>query len=125
MSDVRDGGFDDLLDAIDAGEPFYLTCPEGNASLPPKRICPECHSRELTREPLSMEGSISTYTVVAVPAPRFSDTSPYVTAIADFGPVSLTGQLQGVDPSDVTVGQPVTIGVEAVDGDRFVAFSPR
>lgn len=125
MTDVRDGAFDNLLDAIDGADPFYLACPEGHASLPPQRICPECHRQELARESLPMEGTIATYSVVAVPAPRFDDRCPYVTAIAEFGPVNLTGQVRHVDPSDVAVGQPVTLGVDAVDGERFVAFDPQ
>lgn len=127
MTDARDAGFDDLLDAIDAEGPFYLACPDGHGSLPPRRLCPECHSQELVQEPLPTTGEITTYTVVAVPAPRFSDEAPYVTAIVNFGPVHLTGQVRGVDPDDVTVGQRVSLAVDrGVDPDeRFVAFDCR
>lgn len=72
--------------------------------------------------PLPDTGDIATYTVVAVPAPRFSDDSPYVTAIAEFGPVMLTGQLRDVDPDTVDTGQTVRLGVGSADGERFVAF---
>lgn len=122
MSNTSDGAFSAFLDAIEAGEPFYLTCPEGHESVPPQQICHECHSRDLSRTPLPDTGDVVTYTVVAVPAPRFSDDSPYVTAIANFGPVTLTGHLREVNPDTVELGQTVQVAVGSADGDRFVAF---
>lgn len=92
MSDTR-SSFASFLDAIEAGNPFHLTCPNGHGLLPPKRLCPECQDQSLSRERLSETGDIVTYTTVLVPAPRFSDDSSYVTAIADFGPISITGHL--------------------------------
>lgn len=127
MTDARDGVFDAFLNAIETEEPYYLSCPQGHGSLPPRRVCPECRSRELSRDALQPAGEIVTYSVVSVPAPRFSDRSPYVTAIADFGPVALTGQIRGIDPEGVAVGQPVSLTVESTgpDSDRIVVFRPR
>ncbi|WP_136718302.1 Zn-ribbon domain-containing OB-fold protein [Halorientalis salina] len=122
MTDTSDSTFASFLDAIEAGNPFYLTCPNDHGSLPPKRICPECTEQTLSKESLPETGEIVTYTNVAVPAPRFRDDSPYVTAIADFGPITLTGQLQGVDSDDVQIGQTVQLTVGSADGERFVAF---
>lgn len=122
MSDASDGEFSAFLDAIEADKPFYLTCPEDHGAIPPQQLCHECHSQDLSRTPLPDTGDIATYTVVAVPAPRFSDDSPYVTAIADFGPVMLTGQFRDVDPDTVETGQTVQLGVGWADGERFVAF---
>jgi hypothetical protein len=125
MSDASDGTFSAFLDAIAAGEPFYLTCPNGHGAIPPQQLCHECHSRDLSRTPLPEVGEIETYSVVAVPAPRFSDDSPYVTAIAAFGPVMLTGQLRGVDPDAVELGQTVQVAVDSANGERYVAFERR
>lgn len=125
MTAARDGAFDAFLDAIEAGDPYYLRCPQGHGSLPPQRVCPACHSRELSRDSLPTAGEIATYTVISVPAPRFSDRSPYVTAITDLGPVNLTGQVRGVDPETVEIGLPVALGVETAGDERFVVFEPR
>jgi hypothetical protein len=59
-----------------------------------------------------------------VPTPQFSDDSPYVTAIASFGPVTITGQLRDVDPDDVELGQSVslTVATSETTGDRVIAF---
>lgn len=124
MSDPRDGAYDEFLDAIADDDAYYLTCPDGHGSLPPQRICPECGSRDLSRTALPPTGEIATYTTVSVPAPRFSDASPYITAIADFGPVDITGQLRGTESAAVEIGQQVTMSVEAIEttDDRVVVF---
>ena len=124
---ARDGAFDDLLDAIEDGEGYYLECENGHGWLPPRRICPDCGSRDLAEEPLPEAGEIETFTVIAVAAPQFSDDTPYVTALADFGPVRVTGMLQDVDHEDVETGMVVGLDVaerETTD-DRLLVFRPR
>ncbi|WP_435073444.1 Zn-ribbon domain-containing OB-fold protein [Halorubrum sp. HHNYT27] len=125
---MSDADYEAWLDAIDAGEGYALVCPEGHGSLPPRRVCPECGSDALSREPLDETGRIETFSVVHVPSPRFADDAPYVTAVADFGPVRTTGVLRGVDPDgdEVRVGLTVDIGVEerATDGKPLVVFRP-
>lgn len=127
MSDVRDAGYDDLLDAIAADEGYYLACENGHGSLPPRRVCPECGSRDLAEEPLPAMGEVDTYTLVTVATPDFREDAPYVTAVVDFGPVRLTGHLRGVAPDDVEAGDVVGVGVEETEttGDRLVVFRPR
>lgn len=128
MNDTaRDGAYDDLLDAVAAGEGYYLECENGHGWLPPRRICPECRGRELVEAPLPAAGEVETYTTVSVPTPAFSEDAPYTTAIADFGPVSVTGLLRGVDPDDIEVGMSVgvDVGERETTGDRAVVFRPR
>ena len=128
MSDdeVRDAGYDDFLDAVEAGEPFYLECAEGHGSLPPRHVCPECGSSELERVELPTAGTIVAHNVVHVPTPRFAEDTPYATAIVDFGPVSVTGQVRGVDPQSVENGREVTIDTDRTetDADRLLVFDP-
>lgn len=124
---VRDAGYDDWLDALAETDGYYLVCPERHGSLPPRRVCPDCGSTELSEEPLPDVGAVETFTAVHVPPPRFADEAPYVTAIADFGPVRLTGVLRGVDPNDgIPIGLEVTPGVErrATDDERIVTLRP-
>jgi hypothetical protein len=130
MSDferARDDAFDDLLDAIAAGEGYYLACENGHGFLPPRRVCPRCGDRDLTEEPLPDSGEIATFTEISVAAPDFSEDAPYVTAIAEFGPVSVTGMLPEVDPEAVELGMTVGVGVgeRVTTGDRVVVFEPR
>ena len=122
-----DGEYDAWLDAIEDGEAYYLECANGHGWLPPRRVCPECQSQELTAQPLPESGEIATHTTITVPTPQFEDDAPYVTAIADFGPVSVTGIVRGIDPDAITIGTVVgvEVGTRETTGDRAVIFSPR
>ncbi|MFB6122776.1 MAG: Zn-ribbon domain-containing OB-fold protein [Haloferacaceae archaeon] len=124
---MSDEGFDEWLAAIGEGEAFYLECDEGHGSLPPRRICPHCGSFELTETPLPASGTVETFTTVYVGTPDFTDEEPYVTAIADFGPVRLTGVLRDVDPDEAAVGMTVEpdVGENASTGDSLLVFRPR
>ncbi len=121
------GEYDDWLDSIEAGAGYYVECDEGHGWLPPRRVCPDCGSRELQDEELPDSGEIVTHTTITVATPQFEDDAPYVTAIADFGPVSITGLVRGVDPEDVSMGDVVGIevGERETTGERAVVFRPR
>ncbi|MBX0285604.1 Zn-ribbon domain-containing OB-fold protein [Haloarcula salinisoli] len=123
----RNGEYDDWLDSIEDGEGYYVECDEGHGWLPPRRVCPDCGSRELHDEPLPDSGEIVTHTTITVATPQFEDDAPYVTAIADFGPVSITGLVRGVDPEDVSMADVVGIevGERETTGERAVVFRPR
>ncbi|MFC7155393.1 Zn-ribbon domain-containing OB-fold protein [Halomarina halobia] len=122
----RNEGFDDLLDAIEAGEGYYLRCPDGHGSLPPRRVCPHCGARDLDERPLPESGTVATYTVVRVPTPQFDEDAPYATAVVDFGTVRLTG-IVDADPEAVETGMTVgaTLGESTTTGERLVRFVPR
>lgn len=121
MSSERAAGYDDLLDAVDDGRGYYLACTEGHGSLPPRRVCPECGDDTLTEEPLSETGTVETFTQVHVPGPRFAGETPVV-AIADFGPVRLTGRMRA-GAADVEVGARVSPTVAtSPTGERHLAF---
>jgi hypothetical protein len=125
---ANNAAYDEWLNALAEGEGYALVCPDGHGSLPPRRVCPECGSTSLSEEPLAETGTVETYSVVHVAGPRFADDTPYVNAIADFGPVRLTGVLRGIDPATdaVEVGDRVAPGVEerVTDGESLVAFRP-
>ncbi|WP_435178197.1 Zn-ribbon domain-containing OB-fold protein [Halorussus sp. AFM4] len=124
---VRDEGYDDFLDAVESGEGFYLECPEGHGSLPPRRVCPHCGATDLDEVALPDTGAIETHTTVHVAAPSFADDTPYATAVADFGEVRLTGQVRGVDPEDVAVGTEVApeVGETETAGERVLVLRVR
>lgn len=127
MSDYANEGFDGWLDALGEGEGYFLECPAGHGWLPPRRVCPDCGATDLAEAPLPDPGEVRTYTVTQVASPSFAEDTPYVTAIADFGPVALTGQVRGIDPGAVEVGLVVgaTVGRRETTEDRLVEFRPR
>ncbi|MFB6102203.1 MAG: Zn-ribbon domain-containing OB-fold protein [Haloplanus sp.] len=124
---MTDAGYDEWLDAIADGEGYYLECPEGHGSLPPRRTCPHCGAPDLGRTPLPTTGTVETYTVCYVGVPDFEDEEPYATVIADFDGVRLTGVVRGIDPEDVTVGMPVepTVGTNRTTGDDLLVLRAR
>lgn len=124
--ETRDGGFDDFLDAVEDGEPYYLESPSGNGWLPPREVDPETGSRDLVETELPETGELLTHTTTFVAGPEFADDAPYVVAVVDFGPVSITGQMRDVEPDDVEIGQEVEIGVEQTEtrDDRVIVFYP-
>lgn len=124
--DVRDAGYDDWLDAVEEGQAYYLECPEGHGSLPPRRVCPDCGATDLEEVDLPGVGVIETFTITHVPTPAFEDDAPYATAVANFGPVSVTGQVVGIDVEDVENGLEVELDVtvSATTGERVLGFSP-
>ena len=126
MSDVPDAGYDDFLDAVEDGTPYYLAGPDGDGWLPPRRVDPATGSRELTEEPLPETGEILTFTQTHVPSPEFTEDAPFVVAIADFGPVNVTGQIRGLEPGDVEIGQEVTIALDRTEtnDERLIVFEP-
>jgi uncharacterized OB-fold protein len=116
-------GHDEWLDAIAADEGYYLECSSGHGSLPPRRACPVCGARDIEQQQLPATGTIVTHTTVHVPTPEFDGEAPYVTVIAEFGPVRLTGLLRGTNPDAVARGQAVLPSVEeAADGRRRLRF---
>ncbi|WP_435097749.1 Zn-ribbon domain-containing OB-fold protein [Halarchaeum sp. P4] len=115
---MSDAGYDDVLDAVERGEGFCLVCPNGHGSLPPRTVCPDCGSRDLTRERLPDTGTVRAATEVHVGTPAFADETPYGLAIARFGPVRLTGRACG----DVERGDEVTLTVAETGGKRHLVL---
>ena len=125
-SRTRDAGFDEWLDAAEDGEAYYLECANGHGSLPPRRVCPDCGSTDLAETPLPESGEVATFTVTHVPTPAFEEDAPYATAVVDFGPVRITGQIVGVDLEAIENGLEVEpeITVSETTGERVLSFSP-
>lgn len=113
--DAPDGEYEAFLEALADGDGYYYECSNGHGTLPPRRACPHCGDRDLEREPLPTTGEIATYTTVTVPTPRFEDDAPYVTAVATFGPVRLTGIVRGLDRDAVEIGREITVTAEPLD----------
>lgn len=125
-NDVRDAGFDDWLEAAADDDAYYLECSNGHGSLPPRRVCPDCGSTDLSEMELPDTGEIRTFTVTHVPTPAFEDDAPYATAVVDFGPVRLTGQVVGMDVENVETGLTVEveIAVSKTTGERVIGLRP-
>lgn len=125
MSETRNEGFDDFLDALENGDPYYLEGPNGDGWLPPRQVDPATGSQDLTQKSLPTTGQILTFTKTHVAAPEFVDDAPFIVAIVDVGPVKITGQLRDADTDDIEIGQEVELGVEksTTEDRRLITFS--
>lgn len=119
-------GYDGFLEGVADGEATYRECSNGHGSLPPRRACPRCGDTELSDAPLPDTGTVETYTEVHVTTPQLEADAPYLTAVARFGPVRVTGFLRGIDPDEVSVGTQVRLTVEttATEGERALVLRP-
>ncbi|WP_135304765.1 Zn-ribbon domain-containing OB-fold protein [Haloarcula amylovorans] len=119
---ARETGYDAWLDALEAGEGYYLRC-DGRALVPPAMAGA---AADLERKPLPETGTVESKTVIRVPHPDFGADAPYAIAIAKFGPVALTGRVTGTNPEAVETRLEVeaTVLEAETSGKRFVAFRP-
>lgn len=125
--EVRNGEYDEFLDALESGEGYYLESSDGTGWLPPRSVDPRTGDGDLTEKLLPDVGTIVTKTIIRVPTPQFDVDAPFALAIADFGPVKMTGQVRGVDPETVDVGMQVepTVETRETTDDRLIVFRPR
>lgn len=124
--ETRNEGFDDFLDAVEQDEPYYLEGPEGDGWLPPRRIDPATGSQELTEQPLPDTGELVTFTNTHVASPEFADDAPFIVAIAEFGPVKVTGQLRDAVSDEIEIGQTVELAIDTSESkdNRLLVFDP-
>ncbi len=87
---------------------------------PPRWYCPQCHSPDYDFVAVSGAGSLYSMAINHFTVDRaWIDEVPYVTAVVqlDEGP-RIVGDLRGVSPAEVALGDAVQVQVEA-RGDEF------
>lgn len=120
-------------------KPFWDGCAEGRLLLqrctvceafrhPPSPICPHCLSDAHAWVPANGYGLVYTFVVVREQRSRGWDKMvPYVLAVVELeeGPRILTNLTQ-VAPESVTIGMPVEVTFEELDGTtKLPLFQPR
>jgi uncharacterized OB-fold protein len=90
----------------------------GTLNLPPRAICPKCHSENLEWTETSGKGELAGFTVVSI-APTFmieqgyGRDKPYVSGVVELDEgVRISARIMGVDatkPEEIKVGTPLTI----------------
>ncbi|QZP37293.1 Zn-ribbon domain-containing OB-fold protein [Halobaculum magnesiiphilum] len=120
-----DTGYDEWADALAEGG-YYIECANGHGNLPPRRVCPDCGSTDLSEEPLPDVGAVATFSEVHVAPSGFGEEPPYVTAVVDFGPVRVTGIVRELSADEIEIGTAVRPDVEHNDATdkRLVVFRP-
>jgi len=99
----------------------------GHLAVPPKPICPECHSSEMELEEMKGRGKVVAYTVVAVGSPLmveegYGREKHYCCGIVELEEgAKICARISGVDtsrPEQIKIGTPVVLDyVEAAHAE--------
>lgn len=107
----------------------------GELTLPPRAICPKCHSEKMIWTETSGKGKLAGFTVISI-APTFmmeqgyGRNNPYVSGIVELDEgVKISARINGLDatqPTEIKVGAPLTVEfVTFGEGDNaktYLAF---
>jgi uncharacterized protein len=98
---------------------------------PPRIVCPECTSDDLEYVDLPHEGELFAFSEVrgGLPLGLREHDVPYVVAVVDLGPVTLSGRVDDASYSDLEIGDPVSLKIVEIDGPTneervFYRFEP-
>jgi len=85
----------------------------GEVMLPPRPVCTNCYSKDLSWVELKGSGKLLTYTVIHVAPKQFEALAPYPVGIVklDEGP-QLLGMIRGVELDKIKVGMSLTVDFE-------------
>lgn len=111
---------------------FFRYCSEGKLMaarcescgrlwIPPRQVCPNCFSSELSWAQLKGTGKLLTYTVVHVAPRGFERDTPYAIGIVclDEG-VALSGMIRNVPEGGLKVGMPLGVCYESTDSEGWL-----
>ena len=107
------------------GQLMIAMCEDCSAAIhPPQIICPACHSRDVSAQPVAGSGTIYSYTINH--HPWLPDMQvPFAIAVVDVdgaAGVRVTGQLRTDDLDTIQIGQKVIVDFDPVDEDIFIPF---
>ncbi len=107
----------------------------GTIYVPPRPICPKCHTHEMELMAMKGKGKLAAYTVITVGPPMmveegFNRESPYCSGVVELEEgARITARILGVDvtkPDQIKIGTPVTVEYQERmhDGEKmtFTAF---
>ena len=100
-------------------------CQECNALRhPPRRMCPRCHSRDLTWEKVSGRGTLYSFIVIHQPVlSSFHSDAPYnvvQVALEEQADVILTGNVVGCSNDELRVGMGLEVVFDDVTEDTTI-----
>jgi uncharacterized OB-fold protein len=96
---------------IGEGKLMAATCNKcGSILLPPKPICPQCLTKDLSWTEVKNRGKLLTYTVIHVSPAQFQSMAPYALGIVklDDGP-NLIGMIRGIEINKIKIGMNLTV----------------
>src|SRR5690606_33950933 len=87
----------------------------GTLRWPPRPACAACHEMSYHWTPVPPQGALYTWTVVVHQTMK-GLTPPYVVGLVEIAPgVRMLGNVVGLDPAELRIGQPLRAVFERVD----------
>jgi len=103
-----------------------VICKNCNSSFfPPRIVCPNCGSKELSFQRLPDRGKVLSYTIIRKPPNNFEGYAPYPVALIELlEGVKVTCQLTDCDIDEIFIGMPVEATLRKVkeDGEDGVVY---
>ncbi|GGN09237.1 Zn-ribbon domain-containing OB-fold protein [Halarchaeum nitratireducens] len=105
---------------LDDGSLTTTECADcGELHFPPRVVCPECTSDDLSYASLPHTGTLHAFSVMRAGAPIGKvDDLPFVVGIVDLDGVDvrLSARIDDAEYDDLTIGDPVTLKVVDIEG---------
>jgi uncharacterized OB-fold protein len=128
LPDLRDSTTAPFWEGCARGELLVQACAScGLQRMPPRPMCPNCRSLEIRWEVTSGRGRIWSFIVPHPPLlPAFAEVAPYNAIIVELEEDPLIrfagnlvtgadGAINEIDPSTITIGEPVTVVFHQID----------
>lgn len=111
-----------FYDRLRRGSLSTTECKDCSAlHFPPRVVCPECMSDDLTYTSLPHEGTLFAFSVVRGSAPiAMAEDVPFVVGVVDLDDVDvrLSARIDGAEYDDLAIGDRVTLEIVAINGPR-------
>jgi len=97
----------------------------GELAIPPKELCPQCHTRQWELVPLLGTGTIASFTVIRIAPRGRGEEVPYAVAVVklDEG-VSLLGRMVDVPLDAIKAGMRVRFRPLVLSDQAVIGFEP-
>ena len=110
-----------------AGQLVAIRCGScGELAIPPRELCPKCHSRAWQPQALAGDGTIASYTVIRVAPRAHAGEAPYALAVVALKEgVSVLGRVVDIPLESLAVGLPVRFRpLVAASDQASIGFGP-
>ena len=122
LPDLRDASSAPFWEGCARGELLVQACAScGLRRMPPRPMCPRCRSLEIRWEATSGRGRVWSFIVPHPPLlPAFAEVAPYNAIIVELEEdpsirfagnlvTSADGEINEIDPTTITIGEPVQV----------------
>ena len=128
LPDLGDANSAPFWEGCARGELLVQACAScGLRRMPPRPMCARCRSLELRWEPTSGRGRVWSFIVPHPPLlPAFAEVAPYNAIIVELEEdpsirfagnlvTSADGEINEIDPTTITIGEPVQVVFHPID----------